>query len=445
MIKISLFPIRLNDHNVPDWQSGLRKSAATLLMLLLSLLAFVACETLEFADPNSPTAEATTVQNLVTGVEAGARIDFDIYLRVVSVLGREAYYFEPSDPRYTGELMKGPLDPGGFLVTRSWEGRYTVIGTCNILLQKAANDRGVAGFAKTMIAYQLLLNHNYTYDNGIKIDFSGGAVPVLKAREALAAIAAKLDEAQADLQAAGGAFSFGLSSGFTGFNTPANFIKFNRALKARVAVYQGGLDAAKYSDAITALGLSFLDPAGALDLGVYHAHSTSSSDLLNPLYEIPAAPSIKLYGHPIFKRDAAAGDTRYSSKIFERSPATTFDGLTSNLAPTVAKGSTDRFPIIRNEELILLRAEASIGLGNLAAAQTDINLVRSKAGLGPVTLTAAEALNQLLNEKRYSLFLEGHRWIDLRRYNKLDDRTLVPLDRTGDVIIRQVPLPRTEG
>jgi len=422
------------------------KSTATLLMLLLSLLAFVACETLDFADPNSPTAEATTVQNLITGIEAGARTDFDIYLRVVSVLGREAYYFEPSDPRYTGELMKGPLDPGGFLVTRAWGSRYTVIGTCNILLQKAANDRGVAGFAKTIIAYELLLNHNYTYDNGIKIDFSGVSTAAkLNARDALAAIAAKLDEAQADLQAAGGAFSFALSSGFSGFNTPANFLKFNRALKARVAVYQGGLEAARYNDALTALGQSFLDPAGALDLGVYHVYSTGSSDLLNPIFEIPTATGIKLYGHPIFKRDAAAGDTRYSSKVFERSPSTTFDGLTSNLAPTVAKGSTERFPIIRNEELILLRAEANIGLNNLTAAQTDINLVRSKAGLAAVTLTAANALNQLLHEKRYSLFLEGHRWIDLRRYNKLNDTNLVPLDRTGDIIIRQVPLPRTEG
>ena len=94
---------------------------------------------------------------------------------------------------------------------------------------------------------------------------------------------------------------------------------------------------------------------------------------------------------------------------------------------------------------ILLRAEANIGLNNWAAAESDINLVRSKAGLTAVTLTAAEALNQLLHEKRYSLFLKGHRWIDLRRYNKLNDTNLVPLDRTRDIIIRQVPLPRTEG
>ncbi len=429
----------------------LMRSAARLLMCL-ALLTSLACETLDFADPNSPTAEATTVQNLVTGIEAGMRIDYDIYLRVVSVLAREAYYFEPSDPRYTGELLKGPLDPGGFLVTRSWEARYAVIGTCNILLQKAPNDRGIAGYAKTIIAYQLLLNHNYTYENGIKVDYSGASTAaVLNARDGLAAIAAKLDEAQADLQAAGSSFSFALSSGFEGFNTPANFLKFNRALRARVAVYQGAFDAGKYNDALTALGQSFLNDAGALDLGVYHVYSTGSGDLLNPIFEIPSAAAIKLYGHPIFKRDAEAGDTRYSSKVFVRPTPTTFEGLTSDLAPTVASGATARFPIIRNEELLLLRAEANIGLNNLPAAQNDINLIRAKAGLGAVTLTAANALDQLLHEKHYSLFLEGHRWIDLRRYNKLGDTNLVPIDRAAtettpaDIVITQVPLPRTEG
>jgi hypothetical protein len=427
---------------------GKAKSWAAFL-LFASLLALAACQTLDFADPNSPTAEATTVQNLVTGIEAGMRTDFDIFLRVVAILGREAYYFEPSDPRYTGELMKGPVDPGGFLVTRSWESRYRVIGTCGILLQKAPSDRGVAGFAKTIIAYELLLNHNYTYDNGVKTDFSGGAgVPAVKPREALAFIAAKLDEAQADLQAAGNAFGFALSTGFAGFDTPSGFLKFNRALKARVAVYQGIFEATKYNDALAALNASFLDPAGALDLGVYHVYSTGSSDQLNPMFEIPTAPAIKLYAHPIFQRDAESGDTRFSSKIFVRPSATVFDQLSSNLAPTVAKSSTDRFPIIRNEELILLRAEANIGLGNLGPAQTDINLIRAKAGLGTVTLTAANAVDRLLHEKRYSLFLEGHRWADLRRYNKLGDRNLVPIDRltpTPDIVVIQMPLPRTEG
>ena len=99
-------------------------------------------------------------------------------------------------------------------------------------------------------------------------------------------------------------------------------------------------------------------------------------------------------------------------------------------------------PIIRNEELILLRAEANIGLGNLAAAQVDVNVVRAAAGLGPVVLTASNALTQLLYEKRYSLFMEGHRWVDMRRYGRLSQ---LPRDRSGDVILDKMPKPETES
>ena len=97
----------------------------------------------------------------------------------------------------------------------------------------------------------------------------------------------------------------------------------------------------------------------------------------------------------------------------------------------ITTSSTDRLAIIRNEELILLRAEANIGLGNLAAA-----------GLGPVVLTASNALTQLLYEKRYSLFMEGHRWVDMRRYGRLSQ---LPRDRFGDVILDKMPKPETES
>ena len=82
-------------------------------------------------------------------------------------------------------------------------------------------------------------------------------------------------------------------------------------------------------------------------------------------------------------------------------------------------------PIIKNEELILLRAEANIGTGALDAAIADLNLVRqSSGGLPPTTLTTssphADFVAELLYNRRYSLFFEyGHRWVDMRRYGRL--------------------------
>jgi hypothetical protein len=48
----------------------------------------------------------------------------------------------------------------------------------------------------------------------------------------------------------------------------------------------------------------------------------------------------------------------------------------------------------------------------------------------------------MLEQRRYSLFYEGHRWIDMRRYNKLGE---LPIDRPGDQVWSALPIPQTEG
>ena len=417
----------------------IKKYKNKLLYLFIALLILlVGCEKLDFVDPNGPSLEQTNTQSLITGSEAGMRIDYEFYLRDVAVIGREAYYLEPSDPRYTGTLMGKDgtqLDPSGFLVVRPWSARYRVIRNCNILILNG--DEGAQGFARTIIAYEMLLNLNMTYDNGIRINVAGEVPgPFVSKDAALTFIIKLLDDAKTNLGKAGSSFSFKLSGGFSDFNTPAEFLKFNRGLKARVSIYQK-----KYSEALTALGESFVDKGASLKRGVYLDYGTGVGDQLNPIYEVPDATVIKLFTHPSFVADAEAGDTRVTSKVFVRPQATTMDGLTSNLGQTVSSSSTDPFPIMRNEELILDRAEANIGLGNYSAAETDINFIRNSAGLGNVSLNSSNALNELLKQKRYSLFLEGFRWIDLRLYGKLGE---LPIDRPGDVVHKEMPRPSTE-
>lgn len=414
------------------------------LMVALSGLMMISCSSssdLSFADPNNPDETSATIQLLVTGAEAEMRSEMGIYLRAVGIMGREAYYFEGADPRYSGELLTGPIDPGGFLTGRPWTARYRVVKNCNLILEKAAEegDSGAAGFAKTIMAQQLLLNLNYMDSNGIRTDVATEPLgPVVGKSAALDFIANTLDSGYTDLQGAGGAFSFNLSSGFADFNTPSSFATFNRALAARVDLYredaQGALDA---------LAASFINDSSPLDTttGVYHVYSTASGDQVNPMYEVPTAESIILHGHPSMQTDAEAGDGRYAGKIFERASDSSQAGLFSNLAVTSYSSNTAPIGMVRNEELVLMRAEANIWLGNYGAAAADINLVREAAGLGPVTLDASNAIDQLLHERRYSLFLEGHRWVDMRRFGRLSS---LPLDRAGDVVIERMPLPIDE-
>ncbi|NIV92451.1 RagB/SusD family nutrient uptake outer membrane protein [candidate division KSB1 bacterium] len=420
------------------------------------LLVFMGCETLDFNDPNAPTTENVGVQNLVTGTEAGMRLEFQGYLRDVALVGREAYFFAAEDPRFS-TILSGPLAAGGPFLNRPWNARYRVVGNANFLLDLAAGfpsqvGAGVAGFAKTIMAYQLLLNLNLTYNNGIKIEFSEDRnTPFVSKEEALAEIARLIDDGNSDLAAAGDAFSFILSSGFAGFNSPSGFSQFNRALRARVTAYVASESgsAQDWQTVLDVLEDSFLDPAGDLNRGVYHIYGTGLGDELNPIFESPTAAGIQFRGHPSFETDAEPDDNRFSSKVVVRPDLTepVFD-LVSTLAINVSKSITDPFPIIRNEELILLRAEANIGLGNFAAADDDMNIVRNAAGLvgygepgGPPASDASNALDHLLHERRYSLFIEGHRWVDMRRYDRLDQ---LPLDRAGDVVIESQPRPVNE-
>jgi hypothetical protein len=45
-------------------------------------------------------------------------------------------------------------------------------------------------------------------------------------------------------------------------------------------------------------------------------------------------------------------------------------------------------------------------------------------------------------QRRYSLYAEGHRWIDMRRYDRLDE---LPTDRPEDDVFVQFPIPLTEN
>tara|TARA_B100001758_G_scaffold22887_1_gene15988 strand:- start:2882 stop:4117 length:1236 start_codon:yes stop_codon:yes gene_type:complete len=401
---------------------------------ILPLFLFaVACEDLDFPDPNSPSTASATVQSLVTGAEAGMRASLSNYLIGVSSVGREAYHFEPADPRYTGELIHGPLDPGGFVVYSSWNSRYRVVKNSRLLMEKS-DDKGVEGFAKTVEAYQLLLALNMQNNNGIKVAPYNGldSDPVSKTA-AFTEVAKLLDEANTALDGAGSTFSFKLSSGFSGFDTPSTFKQFNRALRGRVAVYMGEWDVA-----LTALGQSFMDPAASMDKGVYHVFGSGQGDNANGMYENPNASYVRTMAHMSFKTDAEAGDPRYTSKVVERADTTTYDGLKSNLAVSVWSGAYDPIAVVRNEELVLLKAEANIGKGG--DGLTEINAVRSAHGL---SAASTGGIDQLLHEKRYSLFMEGHRWVDMRRYSKTGS---LPNDRSdrGDKVFDSFPLPEAE-
>jgi len=226
-----------------------------------------------------------------------------------------------------------------------------------------------------------------------------------------------------------------------------------------VEVYMGslanlasaGTGNANYTEALANLAESFISPTASLRLGAYNTYGTASADVSNPLYDpVPRT----LYAHEATIPDAqlqpnAQPDLRATDKTLPLPAPYTYAGVTVIRKWNIYKTSEDPDPLIRNEELLLLRAEANLALGNTSAAITDINVVRVNAGgLAPLadpyvpTATQPTLLDELLYNRRYSLVWEGgHRWIDMRRYGLLGT---LPKARPGDKIFPYSPLPDAE-
>lgn len=425
------------------------------LCLLIAAALLPACKK-EYGNLNGPTVEEYAknaskdqLNGLVAGSLSGMRINDGIYLDAVGIIGREMYRFSNADPRYVTELLGSgstTLNNTGFYVTNPWASRYRVVKNCNGLIEAATNStsitdeerKGYIGFAKTLKAFELLLNLNLTYTNGIRVDVAdqNNLGPILNYDGSIAAIASLLDEAKADL--VGSVVAFPLTDGFTGFEDAAGLAKFNRALAARVDVYRK-----QWATALTDLDQSFLDLNGDFYTGVNEVFSTGSGDQLNPAFFNQNSTGEVRLAHPSYASDIAAGDDRINKATLRATPASDPSGLSSDRDVWVYTSSVAPIPMIRNEELILIYAEAKIQTNALTDAVDALNIIRNGHNLPDYSgaLTADALINEMLTQRRYSLFYEGHRWVDVRRYDKLNT---LPIDRPDDDVWSAMPIPQTE-
>ncbi|MEL7168101.1 MAG: RagB/SusD family nutrient uptake outer membrane protein [Bacteroidota bacterium] len=434
------------------------------LVVLLIAGSLVGCDLFSIddeANPNGPALEDVlnnpsrdNILAVAAGVEASSRVDIDLYLVNVGVIGREYWRTSSADPRFTGDLLgkaSSILDANTFYTTRPWNARYRTIRNANILLQLAdlnasadgerlteAEADYVRGFAKTWQAYQYLLNLNLTFENGLRFisPDEDAAGPVLSYGESLGQIAALLNEADGDLD--GGDAFFGITD-----------IAFaNRALAARVAAYQGN-----FTEVLSILDSAFdVDGIGGAGLteGAFHVFSTGSGDITNPFFLAPSSDvSDAILAHPSYAADITETDGRLDKVQLRTNgdgePATaTFDGLSTQFGFFVYKSNVDGIPIARNAELVLLRAEARAQTGDLAGAVADLNTIRNAAGLGNYDGDTSEGavIDEMLRQRRYELYGEGHRWVDARRYDRLGT---LPIDREGDDVWDRFPIPATEN
>jgi starch-binding outer membrane protein, SusD/RagB family len=458
---------------LPGYRSGRLPSIAA-LAATLSLIAVTGCD-IDVPDLNNPGIDQladnptqVTVGAACTGLLIGNRrnrAQANGYVAQLGILGREAYSFDPADPRFINEMLKGKLAQGSPFGGNFWGGPYANIRLANIVQQVVGRVSdfspeemsAILGFSKTIEATDLLEVVSTHDTNGGVIDtdhdVDAPLGPIVGRDQMLAEIARMLDEAASDLAKGGDGFPFSLSSGFRGFDDPSGLVKYNRATRARVAAYQKD-----YAAASTALAQSFLNAGSVmkpltvddLQVGVYHAYSTASGDQVNNLR------NPNLYTHPSFALMAQMNGANVDQRVTRKTrvvagtssdPMGSLQGLSSDRKYTLYTRNDTPLPIIRNEELLLLRAEARwFGApSDKTGALEDLNLVRQTSGslpvLTPTPATDADFISALLYERRYSLAFEGHRLIDVRRFDRVME---LPLDKPEHVRNIRYPIPLAE-
>jgi hypothetical protein len=415
---------------------------------------------------------ASAVPLLASGVLRNDRDAHTGYISGLGILGRESYNYTPTEGRNTtGWLTSEVKTPSSFGGTALWAGYYTQLRN-NANLEGALTGAAAGtftdpqknaglGFAHTVQGLTLSYVIASRYNLGAPVDIAQDPTvltPFVSRDSVYRYIVSRLDAAKTELLAGGTAFPFTLHSGYAGFNTPANYLKFNRALAARINAYRASIgasgcgtakSAACYTTVLANLAESFINPAGSLSAGPFNVYSSAASDVANGISNqsnTSVVAHAKADSGIQLKADGTK-DARFLAKVItitKKSPSNATHGVGTTFDYSIYSVRESPAPIIRNEELILLRAEARYFTGDVAGALADINTIRVTAGgLAPLTGFASESefIDELLYNRRLSLLFEGHRWVDMRRFGRLNQLTL---DLPTHIIISELPVPQAE-
>lgn len=422
-----------------------------------------------------------SAQLLVTGLLNQYRNSaIGSYVTFPETMARDAMRLDKAESRYVSELLTGTSpDYAAFTGGGAFTGFFVGIRAANTLIDaanaataasgmSAAELQSLVGLGQTIKALNYY-NVMETRDSvGMPIDLNHPITDPpatwCDKASALAYISALLDIANTALAAGGPTFPVTLPSGYrTVAGTPAGMAKFNRGLKAKVELYRaipkdgvGTPNAANLTAARTAITASFMQTtdlsATGLALGVVENYSTASGETSNARVDNALHLNASVFD------SMQAGDLRGSKIITVSAPytqavsgttlSTKYDFIYSVGAASLTVG----LPILKNEELLLLRAQIAVEQNDMFNAELFLNYVRQNSGglAALAGLTQTTARNALLYEKRYSLLMEGpQRLVDLRAYGRMNATTWpkgasASSPFASDIYTKVLPVPFNE-
>jgi starch-binding outer membrane protein, SusD/RagB family len=444
---------------------------------LAAAVATTACYNFNISDPNGPTLQGLTgspsmisIDAAVTGVFARARADMPRMIWFVGSMGREGINLSGNNQPDYSEPYYGPLSGSGD-GAGEWTTQYATIRDADIVIDNApkAPDMtapqqalaiGVAQSQKALMFMQVI-ETRAQLGAPVDVDLPPTASPAPFVNEdgVYATILATLDSSLANLKTgASASFTFPLPTGYSLVSgSPAAYRQFVWALIAKALclratevtydVTGGGTAGAApgyYASALLAIDSSFYVPGSfgaTTEPAVSFNYSSNGNDTPNSLSDPITGATFFADTFNITDAQTQTGgalDQRVLNKVVsiesvEASPYSPqiLGGIPqipgwlkfTNYLSDGAVNTSAPIPLIKNEELALLKAEAEIGTGAFAAAVTDLNSIREMTGNLPAysgPMTQAALITELLYNRRYSLLWEqGTRWIDARRFNLL--------------------------
>jgi hypothetical protein len=477
---------------------------------LLGLVAFVAATACSnepvpyFDGPTSVPISTTGIQNAVTGLFSATRLDVQWYVYFAGSFGRDLFLFAGFSPNLLTDVSglspstnAGIPTSSGLSPSEVWNNEYAQIKASNTIIAGVAKvteyntqqAAAIVGIVQTIKALNFMMVAETRDTLGIPL-YAVDANPIDPPycnQDVWAYIVSLLDSGLTNLNAAGAIpLPVILPPGFASVGQTASpstaagsFASFNRALAGKAGLelaYAIARSTAGGSPTVTLPGspdqptllhadsqlvqsalydLSAIAPPPVGDFpltttGVYHTFSGQSGDLQNGI--VPFYFFYNALWDLAFDVDTV-NDLRWTNKFAVNTNGVQFApysgvSVAKTFLPYATVGSP--MPIVRAEELALVRAQIQLGLGKFAAASALINVVHEKAGGFATPLSIAPTYtavrDSLLKEQRISTVFEasGDRMIALRMYGleAIADTTWQATGPGPDAVVVQALLPR---
>ena len=436
------------------------------LIRSLPLLALVAgCSSILDVNPINEFSEDDAITT--PGGARAARAGLYDALQDDSYYGGDFVFFgdlSAEDVEHTGtfttyrQVDQNDLTSDNGSIEDVWDALYIAIGRANIVLARVPTVPLLDADERDQILGEAHFVRALTYHNLVKLwgEPAGMGVPLVLAPPVDVPSSANVTRASTaevyaqilqDLTQAESLFTIAGDRGEIGSAS----LGAVRAIRARVLLYMGNYAAAEAeAQAVVGMGYSLAGNYGdlftpddaetgedifrltfdAVDfeyLGYYYLHNdvggrqeVGPTDSLEAAY---TAGDVRGFWNVTYV-DSTDVATRYGSKW------------------QTGIGGED-LHVIRLAEVLLIQAEAEARQNKLGEAEGTLTPLRVRAGLaaaGLDTMSQANAISAILNERRLELVYEGDRWPDLVRTGLAATR----VDLTGKLYQVLYPIPLNE-